>query len=141
MSEENETVVRRAFDEVAMGDIDSRAQGSPGGIKNIPLPLLRGELEKKDAGAEDTNLSLVREATGPGGLDETITAWSVTLPIVDLAGDRSIPLSGTLSGQALPSIELPHGRASATFHVILAIAWAPDLHLVRDVAVATTLEL
>ena len=81
------------------------------------------------------------EATVPGGLDETVTAWSATLPIVELAGDRSIPLSGTLSPRALPSIELPHGRASATFHVILAIAWAPDLHLVRDAAVATTLEL
>lgn len=66
-SERFQMALRKKNYEVAMGDIDSRAQGSPGGIKNIPLPLLREELEKKDAGAEDTNLSLVREATGPGG--------------------------------------------------------------------------
>ena len=122
-----------------------------GSVAIDPVPLCAGEpftaMATLHAGGS-RRLQEIRaevrvrvEATGPGGLDETITAWSVTLPIVDLAGDRSIPLSGTLSGQALPSIELPHGRASATFHVILAIAWAPDLHLVRDVAVATTLEL
>lgn len=66
-SERFQMALRKKNYEVAMGDIDSRAKGSPGGIRNIPLPLLRGELEKKDAGAEDTNLSLVREATGPGG--------------------------------------------------------------------------
>jgi len=41
----------------------------------------------------------------------------------------------------LPTIDLPHGRARAEFHVILAQAWAPDTHYVRDVAVATTTEL
>jgi len=81
------------------------------------------------------------EATVPNGLEETITAWAGSVPIVELGGERTIPLAGTLSPQALPSIELPHGRASATFHVILATAMAPDPHLVRDVAIATTLEL
>jgi hypothetical protein len=38
----------------------------------------------------------------------------------------------------LPSIDLPHGRARAMFHVILARAFAPDIHYVRDVALATT---
>lgn len=38
----------------------------------------------------------------------------------------------------LPSIDLPHGRARGVFHVILARAWAPDIHYVRDVALATT---
>ena len=41
----------------------------------------------------------------------------------------------------LPSVDLPHGRARATFHVILARAWAPDIHYVRDVALATTDEI
>jgi len=81
------------------------------------------------------------EATVSNGLDETIIAWSGSAPIVDLAGDRSIEFAGTLSSQALPSIELPHARTSATFELILATAWAPDPHLVRDVAIATTLEL
>jgi hypothetical protein len=43
-------------------------------------------------------------------------------------------------GAWLPSIDLPHGRARAEFHVILAQAWAPDIHYVRAVAVATTAE-
>jgi hypothetical protein len=38
----------------------------------------------------------------------------------------------------LPSIDLPHGSARGIFHVILARAWAPDIHYVRDVALATT---
>jgi hypothetical protein len=44
-------------------------------------------------------------------------------------------------GAWLPTIDLPHGRARAEFHVILAQAWAPDIHYVRDVAVASTTEL
>jgi hypothetical protein len=38
----------------------------------------------------------------------------------------------------LPSIDLPHGEARGVFHVILARAWAQDIHYVRDVALATT---
>lgn len=53
--------------EVAMGDVDTRAPGSPGGIRNLPLPLLRGELAKKESESEETTLSLVREATGASG--------------------------------------------------------------------------
>jgi hypothetical protein len=41
----------------------------------------------------------------------------------------------------LPSIDLPHGRGRGEFHVILARAWAPDIHYVREVALATTSEL
>ena len=41
-------------------------------------------------------------------------------------------------GAWLPSIDLPHGRARATFHVILDRAWARDVHYVRDVALAST---
>jgi len=38
----------------------------------------------------------------------------------------------------LPSIDLPHGTARGMFHIILARSWAPDIHYVRDVALATT---
>jgi hypothetical protein len=44
-------------------------------------------------------------------------------------------------GAWVPSIDLPHGRARGAFHVILARAWAPDIHYVRDVALATTADL
>ena len=45
------------------------------------------------------------------------------------------------AGAWLPSVDLPHGRARGVFHVILARAWAQDIHYVRDVALATTREL
>ncbi|TAK07824.1 hypothetical protein EPO44_03500 [bacterium] len=64
-SERFQIALRKKNYDVAMGDVDARTKGSPGGIRDIPLPLLRGELEKKGAETEDTAMSLVREATGP----------------------------------------------------------------------------
>ena len=34
-----------------------------------------------------------------------------------------------------------HGRADAAFHLVVAIAWARDPHLVRDVAICSTTEI
>ena len=82
------------------------------------------------------------EATVSGGRSETITAWEAILvaaPTLD--GERTIEFEGALSPRPLPTVELPHGKTATTFHVILARAWAPDTHLVRDVAIATTDEL
>ncbi|MEA2546750.1 MAG: hypothetical protein QOI09_2023 [Chloroflexota bacterium] len=82
------------------------------------------------------------EATVSSGKDETITAWSAILvPALDVQGERVIQFDGALADTPLPTIELPHGKASAAFHLILATAWARDPHLVRDVTIATTLEL
>ena len=81
-------------------------------------------------------------ATVSGGRSEEVVAWSAILvPGAKLGGERTIELEGQLAPQPLPTSELPHGRTAATFHVILARAWAPDAHLVRDVAIATTAEL
>jgi len=66
-SERFQIALRSKNYEVAMGDIDSRAKGSPGGFQNLPLPLLRGELQKKGEESEEATLSLVREATGLAG--------------------------------------------------------------------------
>ena len=59
--------LRKKNYEVAMEDVHARPKGSPGGIKSLPLPLVKGKLEERDAGSEkgDTTLKLVREATGP----------------------------------------------------------------------------
>ena len=54
---------------------------------------------------------------------------------------RSDRVRRRAAGTWLPTIRLPHGRADAQFHVILAKAWAPDTHLVRDVAICSTTEL
>jgi hypothetical protein len=82
------------------------------------------------------------EATVSSGKDETITPWAAILvPALDVKGERVIQFEGSLADTPLPTIELPHGKASAAFHLILATAWARDPHLVRDVTIATTLEL
>ncbi len=41
----------------------------------------------------------------------------------------------------LPTVDLPHGTARAAFHVILAKAWARDVHYIRDVALCSTTDL
>ena len=89
-------------------------------------------------------LRIASTVTVPGGHHDEIVAWRGVLQ----AGPG--PFGGPLAahpfqagaiGAWLPTIDLPHGRARAEFHVILAQAWAPDTHYVRDVAVATTTEL
>jgi hypothetical protein len=82
------------------------------------------------------------DATVAHGKHETITPWAAVLvPEAEVHGERTIPFEGALADAPLPTIELPHGTASAAFHLILATAWARDPHLVRDVTIATTLEL
>ena len=82
------------------------------------------------------------EATVSGGQSETVTAWAGVIAAGGrVEGSIDLPIVGSLAARPLPTIELPHGKAQATFHVILARAWAPDTHLVRDVTIATTREL
>ena len=82
------------------------------------------------------------EATVSSGEKEEITAWSGILAASGTyEGALGLDINGTLDPRPLPTIELPHGKAGATFHVILARNWATDTHLVRDVALATTTEL
>ena len=89
-------------------------------------------------------LRILSEVTVPGGHRDEIVAWrGVLKPGPGVFGGplAAHPFKGEASGAWLPSIDLPHGRARAEFHVILAQAWAPDIHYRRDVAVATTSEL
>lgn len=81
-------------------------------------------------------------ATVSEGEKEEITAWSgVLAPAGTYQGSVSFDVQGNLDARPLPTVELPHGKAGATFRVVLARAWAIDTHLVRDVAIATTTEL
>ena len=81
------------------------------------------------------------KATVPSGLEEAITAWMGVIRADSLQSDRTIEIDGQLDGPSLPTIELPHSQTEATLHVILATAFAPDPHLIRDIAIATTQEL
>lgn len=134
------------------GSADAATEGATGSIALDPVPLVPGEpftgrvtvrlegpARLQEVRAE---LRVKVEATVSGGLEETITPWAAVLaPAGEVAGELSFDLSGTIGDVALPTVDLPHGRASAELHVILARAWARDPHLVRDVAIATTREL
>jgi hypothetical protein len=117
-----------------------------------PLPLCSGAPFRGSVilrSAETRRLQEIRaeirvkvEATVSRGKDETITAWSAVIaPSAEVQGERTLQFDGALPATPLPTIELPHGKASAQFHLILATAWARDPHLVRDVTIATTLDL
>lgn len=132
--------------------VDVAAGGVTGAIQLRPVPLVCGEpfsgrlelhvpgrLRLQEIRAE---LRIRVEATVSEGEHQEVTAWAATVaPGGDLSGDAGFDVSGLLPSVALPSSELPHGRANATFHVILAVAWSPDTHLQRDVAIATTSEV
>ena len=131
---------------------DVAADGVTGSIELEPMPLVAGEPFAGRIGLEiggraklqeiRAELRVLVEATVSEGEQETITAWTgVLAPPAEYHGAIELPIAGELGARPLPTVELPHGRAHATFHVILARAWAPDTHLVRDVTVATTREL
>ena len=131
---------------------DVAADGVTGAIELEPMPLVTGEsfegrirlqvgdrVKLQEIRAE---LQVDVEATVSNGEKETITAWSSVLaPEAEYHGSIDLPIGGQLGPRPLPTVELPHGNAQATFHVILARAWAPDTHLVRDVTIATTREI
>ena len=132
---------------------EGEADGIRGSIWLDPSPLcvgapFNGRLDL-EVGAprkvQEVRLELrvLAEATVGGGRKETITMWTGRLAGEGEfgGGAQSFPFAATLPELWLPTIETPHGRADATFHVIIATAWTPDPHLVRDVAVCSTTEI
>jgi hypothetical protein len=130
---------------------DAASDDARASIALDPLPLCVGApfggLLSIATGA--TKLQEVRlelrtkvEATVSSGLKEEITLWSSRIAGEGEfgGGDRAMAFDGRLPALWLPTIRLPHGRSDAQFHVILARAWAPDTHLVRDVAICSTTE-
>jgi hypothetical protein len=83
------------------------------------------------------------KATVSGGRAETVTLWTGRLaPAGTFGGTAAVyAFEGTVPDIALPTMESPHGRSDGTFSVVVAIKWAGDPNLVRDVAICTTAEL
>ncbi len=84
------------------------------------------------------------EVTVSGGHHEVIVAGQGRLDAQAAtfgSGFAVHPFSADAPGTWLPSVDLPHGRARGSFHVILAVAWSPDTHYARAIALATTAEL
>jgi hypothetical protein len=133
---------------------DAMTGSIQGSIELDPVPLclgspFRGSLSIESA--DRLQLQMVRlelrvaaRATVASGQREEITAWTSVLggdsPIT-LEGQQSWAFEGELPARDLPTVELPHGRTDATFHVVLARSWAPDHHLVRDVAICSTADV
>ena len=131
---------------------DVATDGVTGTIALKPIPLVcglpfSGRVELNASGSARlqeirAELRVAVKATVSDGESETVTAWARQLaPDLELSGTQGFDISGVLPARPLPSIELPHGRTDATFHVILARPWALDSHLERDVAIATTAEI
>jgi len=131
---------------------DVAADGITGSIRLTPMPLVCGEAFSGavtlDLGRSQklqeirAELRIEVKATVSEGESEVVTAWAGQLaPAGEYAGPQQLAVTGAIDARPLPTSELPHGRARATFHVILARALAPDSHLVRDVTIATTREL
>jgi hypothetical protein len=131
---------------------DAAADGASASIALDPVPLCIGghfggrlSIVIGVTKVQEVRLELRSkvEATVSSGLKEEITLWTGRVAGEGEIGgvDTSMPFEGVLSAAWLPTIRLPHGRSDATFHVILAKAWAPDTHLVRDIAICSTTEL
>lgn len=87
-------------------------------------------------------LRVKAESTVSGGRDETITIWTgVASGPGEFGGAQTIEFASDLPETWLPTIRTEHGRADAQFHVIIATAFARDPHLIRDVAICSTMEL
>ena len=108
-SDRFQITLRKKNYDVAMEDVHARAKGSPGGIKNLPLPLIRGELDKKSAeSGDDATLTLVREATGSS------TAFSKVLDHQLLSETeregvrfRLPPIQGSITRRGFAGLQLP----------------------------------
>lgn len=132
---------------------DASADGVRATIALDPVPVclggpMSGQLTLAAGRAERLQeirleLRVKAQATVSSGKDEELTIWRGQVAGEGEHGgtDLAIPFSDTLPQAGTPTVRLPHGEADATLHVILARAWAPDTHLVRDVAICTTIEL
>jgi hypothetical protein len=131
---------------------DAISDGARASIALDPVPLCIGGdfggLLSITTGA--TKLQEVRlelraqvKATVSSGLSEEITLWTGRVAGEGEfgGGEKAMAFDGQLPARWLPTVRLPHGRSDATLHVILAKAMARDTHLVRDVAICSTIEL
>jgi hypothetical protein len=131
---------------------EATSDGSRAAIALDPVPLCIGaafggllSIATGPQKLQEVRLELRTKvkATVSSGLEEEITLWTGRVAGEGEfgGGERAMAFEGTLAPRWLPTIRLPHGRADAQFHVILAKALARDTHLVRDVAICSTTEL
>jgi hypothetical protein len=132
---------------------DAVTDGARASLSLDPMPLCLGapftgslaiETDKPlDLQEVRLELRVHVKATVSSGLEEDVVLWTGRLTGPGEFGGAShiFQVVGDLPLRDLPTIELPHGRTDAAFHVILARAWKRDPHLVRDVSICSTTEL
>jgi len=130
---------------------DAVSDGARASIALDPVPLCIGgefggllSITTGTTRLQEVRLELRSKvkATVSSGLSEEITLWTGRVAGEgEFGGEKAMAFDGRLPETWLPTIRLPHGRSDATFHVILAKAMARDTHLVRDVAICSTIEL
>jgi hypothetical protein len=134
-------------------EADVAAADLHGSIRLDPVPLCIGAPFRATVsmlGGEARKVQEVRvelrvtaKATVSGGREETITLWEGRLADAGAFGGEALAyrFEGRLDGPCLPTARTPHGRADAALHVVVAVPWARDPHLVRDVAICSTTEI
>jgi hypothetical protein len=103
--------LRQTNQQIAMADVNQRARGSVGGIRNLPKPILMAETDRKPPntnGRDETTLSLLREAGGqapfPRVLDHELLSENERdpgskyklPPLQGTVSSRRFSMSGTL---------------------------------------------
>jgi hypothetical protein len=131
--------------------VDGKMAGVPYRIALEPVPLCLGQpfSGRLELGGElGGRLREVRfevkvraEATVARGREEELVVWRGTLPASGALAAGIYELGGTLPEQWLPSVDLPHGSGRARFDVVFDRPMAPDDHIGRDVALASTSEM
>ena len=135
-------------------DAPVNIDANPAQIRLDPVPVsvahpFTGELRLQTPEAIEVQevrleLRVKTHCTERGGLSDELLIASGRLdtPTGTFGGPfAEHPFSASAPGVWTPSVDLRHGTARAQFHVILARAWAPDIHYVRDVALASAVEL
>lgn len=134
-------------------DAEVDAGGMRGSLWLDPMPIVvgapfRGRLtlgavSPREVQEVRLELRVVGRSTVSGGRSETITLWAGQLfgPGTFGGEARTDEFSAIVPDRPVPTIETEHGRSDAAFHVIIAVPWARDPHLVRDVAICSTAEL
>ncbi|MEX2183518.1 MAG: sporulation protein [Chloroflexota bacterium] len=134
-------------------DADVAADDLRGSISLAPVPLcvgapFRGRIaltEGSPRRVQEVRLELrvVARSTVSGGREESITLWAGQLAGAGAFGGAgtAVEFAGTIDDHCLPTIRTPHGRADATFRVVVARSMAHDPNLVRDVALCSTMEI
>ncbi len=133
-------------------EADLAADGWAGRLWLDPVPLVVGapfqgrltltQGEAREVQEVRLELRTQVKATVSGGREESVSLWVGRLAGAGTFGSgATYEFDGALPDRAAPTMRSPHGRSDATFRVVVAVPWARDPNLVRDIAICSTEEL